>query len=375
MHRTWWSAGAAAVAGAVAAATLTAQAPVDSLRKRANDRLAGLRHEAETLASQEQTILVELRKLEVDREIKAARLAEIEHQVADVQTRLDEATTRAEALARQSELERPGVEARLVRLYKMGRAGYWRMLLDVDSLREMGRAYRTASALNRIDRERAEQHRRTLEALERERATLKARATDLEHVRKQAADARTAVDRAVAARNALVKSIDARRDLNAQLTGELQQARDRLQSEVNRMQTDGAAVVGLPIRPFQGVLPWPADGVPLRRRGVVSQTAANRNGVELSLAEGQPVKAVHEGLVAFADSFTGYGNLVIIDHGERAFSLYGDLSSLTVQKGDQVSAGTTLGLSGRDLEGNPALYFELRIDGRSVDPVQWLKRR
>jgi len=99
-----------------------------------------------------------------------------------------------------------------------------------------------------------------------------------------------------------------------------------------------------------------------------------RTGIELSLPEGHPIHAVHEGVVAFADPFSGYGNLVIVDHGDKAYSLYGHLSSVSVKKGDRVDASTTVGLAGRNPSGNPSLYFELRVDDKPVDPVQWLKR-
>jgi septal ring factor EnvC (AmiA/AmiB activator) len=86
------------------------------------------------------------------------------------------------------------------------------------------------------------------------------------------------------------------------------------------------------------------------------------------------VRAVHEGLVAYADQFTGYGNLVILDHGDGAYSLYGFLDTVDVARGDRVDAQVRLGGSGRNPSGNPALYFELRVDGAAVDPLQWLKR-
>ena len=93
------------------------------------------------------------------------------------------------------------------------------------------------------------------------------------------------------------------------------------------------------------------------------------------MAEGQPVRSVHEGTVAYADQFAGYGNLVILDHGNRAYSLYGFLESMDVTRGSRVEAGKPLGTSGRDPSGNPALYFELRVDGTAVDPLQWLKKQ
>ena len=97
--------------------------------------------------------------------------------------------------------------------------------------------------------------------------------------------------------------------------------------------------------------------------------------MEFATPEGQSVRAVHEGSVEFAGPFTGYGNLVIVDHGDRSYSLYGHLDSVTVTKGQRIDAQTPLGTSGRNPSGTPALYFELRIDGAPVDPLQWLKRQ
>lgn len=360
-----------------------AQAPADrsqteALAKRAAERLAGLHREAESLASQERSLLAELRKLEIDRTIKVEQLAQVERDVADVQQQLVTATRRTDALEGDAERQRPDVEARLVQIYKMGRAGYWRLLLDVTNLRDIGRAYRTAAALGRIDRDRVGEHRRTMTALARERATLQARAGELEALQRKARAASVAVQRAVAARSSLVTSIDTRRDLNAQLTGELQDAQRKLQATLAQVSAGRPAAAGaLPLRPFQGALPWPADGVLSARFGKRAPGTAGppvRNGIELSLPEGHPVHAVHEGTVAFADVFRGYATLVIVDHGDRIYSLYGHLGSAVVHKGDRVDASSPVGLAGRNTSGNPSLYFELRVDGKPVDPLQWLKR-
>src|SRR6185436_20877194 len=104
--------------------------------------------------------------------------------------------------------------------------------LDVHSLQEIGRAYRTAAALTRIDRDRVEEHRRTIAALAVERETLRTRAKELDRLQADARRASTAVEESVAARSALVKEIDNRRDLNAQLAGELQDAQRKLQSTI-----------------------------------------------------------------------------------------------------------------------------------------------
>ena len=87
------------------------------------------------------------------------------------------------------------------------------------------------------------------------------------------------------------------------------------------------------------------------------------------------MQAVHEGVVAFADTFTGYGRLVIVDHGGQTFSLYGNLADISIAKGARVTEGTIVGTVGVGAEAAPVLYFELRVDGRAVDPVQWLAKR
>jgi septal ring factor EnvC (AmiA/AmiB activator) len=377
----WPAAAIAALAASVALAQQPAspdRARAEAAAKRAADRLRVLQKEADALASRERTLLEELRKLEVERQIKVEQLAQIERDRAATSQRLADTAKRTEALKRTADAQRPDIEARLVQLYKLGGAGYWRLLLDVDDLRSMGRAYRTASAMSSIDRARVLQHQQTLEALAAERKTLEARGRELQRLQAQTVQARAAVDRAVAARTALVESIDARRDLNAQLSGELLSAQQRLQASVAQLDGGRSAAVSLPFRPFQGALPWPARGPVARRFGRQPTsrfgTSIARNGVELGVAEGETIIAVHEGTVAFADPFTGYGNLIIIDHGDRAYSLYGYLGALEVARGDRVDAQARIGQSGRGPDGRPGLYFELRVDGASVDPLQWLKR-
>jgi septal ring factor EnvC (AmiA/AmiB activator) len=347
--------------------------------KRAEDRLQTLRKEADALAAQQRTLLADLRRLELERQISVEQLAKVERESKDLQRQLDAAEAKAAVLAETAAAQLPDIEARLVQLYKMGRAGYWRLLLSVDDLQAIGRTYRTVSTLNAIDRARVNEHYATLDALARERKTLQERATQLEALAAEAARARAAADRAVAARAALVDSIDARRDLNAQLTGELQDAQAKLQASMSQIEGGRAAPPALALRLFQGDLPWPVRGPVLRPFGRQPSsrfgTAIVRNGMEIGVPEGQPVRTVHEGTVAFADPFEGYGNLVIVDHGARAYSLYGYLGALGVNRGQHLDAQAAVGTGGRNPAGNPALYFELRVDGAAVDPLQWLKKQ
>jgi len=215
--------------------------------------------------------------------------------------------------------------------------------------------------------------------LKQERTMLEEELRALQAREAEAVQAQTAANRAVASRTALIAQIDARRDLNAQLAGELQVAHERLQQQLAGSGTSGAVEpVAIPLAPFRGALEWPVAG---RVTGVFGQRggrvgdAAVRNGIEISAPEGTAVRALHPGTVSYADAFTGFGNLVVVDHGANAYSLYGYLSSITAAQGAAVDTNTEIGQVGLAPAGPAALYLEIRIDGRSVDPVQWLKPR
>jgi septal ring factor EnvC (AmiA/AmiB activator) len=85
--------------------------------------------------------------------------------------------------------------------------------------------------------------------------------------------------------------------------------------------------------------------------------------------------AIHDGTVAFAGPFSGFGNLVILDHGAQTFSLYGDLLDIGVKKGARIERGQPVGTAGPIPSGSEGIYFELRVDARPVDPLQWLRKR
>ena len=113
---------------------------------------------------------------------------------------------------------------------------------------------------------------------------------------------------------------------------------------------------------------------PFGRRGSSVSRAPAQTGVQFAAEEGSPVRAVHDGTVAFAGPFTGYGNLVIVDHGAQTFSLYGQLGAPQVERGAKVERGDSVGTAGRILAGIPGMYFEMRVDGKPVDPLEWLKK-
>jgi septal ring factor EnvC (AmiA/AmiB activator) len=358
---------------------ISAQAPVaGSDSRRVDERIAALQREAEQLAKSSKTLLAELRSLEVERNLRAAEREKANAAAAEAQTRLRATDARLTKLEQERVEQLPGIEAQLVDLYKHGTLGYARVVFGARDVRELGRASRTVAALVARDRRRLEAHRRTLGALRDEQKVQEQSTVALKERQATAARAQALAQRAVAAHASRLSQIDAERDLAAQYVGELQVARDALIRQLGDGAGASGSSVALPLAPFRGAMDWPAAG---RLTGHFGETGnrlggtAVRNGIEISAAEGTSVRAVHGGTVARADAFPGFGNLVILDHGGNDYTLYGYLGAMTVTSGQTVAAGAEVGVVGPSPAGPAALYFELRVDGRSVDPVQWLEPR
>ena len=368
-----------AAGAAVSQPQVPDRARTEALARRVNERVRVLQREAERLAGEARTLVGDLRKLEIERDLQNERVALAEAEVARSEDELKQASDRLTQLEQQRAAQLPDLKAQLVDLYKRGRGGYARLLLEADGVRDLGRTTRAVSALVRINEQRVADHKRTLDNVRAERTKLEQKTAELQKNQAAARRARAAAERAVGARTALIEQIDQRRDLNAQLAGELQVAYERLQQQVANV-TAGrpAESVDVPVAAFRGALDWPTTGRITGRFGEGSTRVGGstaRNGIEIAGTEGSPVAAVHGGTVAYAEPFSGFGNLVIIDHGREIYSLYGYLASTSVERGQAVEAGTELGRVGSAPAGPPALYFEIRVDGRSVDPVQWLKLR
>lgn len=125
-----------------------------------------------------------------------------------------------------------------------------------------------------------------------------------------------------------------------------------------------------------GGLGWPVTGNLLAAFGGRLPDGRRSDGVLIAAPAGAAVTAVADGTVVFADWMTGYGNILIVDHGNGYMSLYAHNDALQRTAGDAVKRGdrlATVGSSGG--QGAPSLYFELRHNGAPVNPSAWLTRR
>lgn len=132
----------------------------------------------------------------------------------------------------------------------------------------------------------------------------------------------------------------------------------------------GTAPDGVVYREFR----WPVAGV--MGSGFGGRGGRRHDGIDILAREGTPVCAAETGIVTYAgDGLRGYGNAAVLDHGGGATTLYGHLKEIHVQSGDAVARGSVIGTVGRTGNATTShLHFELRLEGRHVDPLEFLQR-
>lgn len=364
--------------GTTQASALVEAAEAAKAQQATRARIAALTREADVLKKQATSVLGELRQLDVERDLQQARAVQARQARALIDIDIAGLVTRSEALQATLDRERPAVAARLRRLQRLGRVGYARIAWDAPTARSVGRAARLMNYLAKDDGRRLQAYLTTAESLRDTRTRLSARRTEAQALEQEARARRAAADMAYARKQELLATLEAETTQRERWLAELVAARARLDATAASLPaaTSAAATPRVPLVSRRRQLEWPVAGSVLQRFGRQRDpkfgTSTLNNGIAIGSASGTPVRALHPGSVAFAGPFTGFGQLVIVDHGQQSYSLYGYLSTITVQRGTVVDTSSVIGEVGATPDGTPALYLELRVDGRPVNPLEWL---
>jgi murein hydrolase activator len=215
--------------------------------------------------------------------------------------------------------------------------------------------------------------------------TLALKKEELDGQRQVLAEAQESVRKEAQNKKVLLASLRQEKESRIRAVKELEQAALRLQKmmeEISRRAVSKPPDIrpGVGLGALRGKLDWPVKGELIsgfgkaRHREVAVEVF--HNGIDIEAPIGEEVKAVEKGTIVFADRFSGYGKMVIVDHGERYYTIYAHLSEILKKNGDTVSRGEALGRAGdSDSLSGAKLYFEMRKDGRSIDPVPWFAKR
>lgn len=314
----------------------------------------------------------ELRRLTLDLSLQQQRVSEAVAERDLAEAGLGAARARLETVERELAETRRRLGARIRALDRSAPASWLRGFATVREPSDFFLYMRTLRTLARRDA-------RLVPAYRAEQA-------ELDAARRQLAERRDEVARSIARHERQLRKLEAAKRRQALVAKALERERLRLERETSTLDdkerklsrliavlgsAGQAPLSGQPIQDFRGALDPPVEGEVSTPFGPVYEarygTSVPHNGVRLTPSGSGEVRAVFPGAVIFAAPFEGFGLTVVLHHREQVFSLYAGLEELEVLKGDVVVLGQELGRAGSDL------YFEMRVENRPEDPMEWLR--
>jgi murein DD-endopeptidase MepM/ murein hydrolase activator NlpD len=362
-------------------------------------RMSGLREEIEAAKAKEGVLATEIEAattrieaLAGDIDALAARIAVLEDELAEHRVRLarledvfERQTRDLDRLKLEYATAQRIVEERLIELYQQGENDSLAILLQVQSLSELLDQIEYFDDIGRQDRAISNQLKRLRDrmrvAREKTRETKAKVAEATQIIADKTAEQVAARDALVAEQNALAAARESRQGMLASVRSDRQEAME----DLDALEAESAAL-GARIAAAQAAAPtvggstgsgvsssgfiWPTSGVVTS--GFGPRWGGMHAGIDIAAPSGTPVRAAASGSVIVAGYSGGYGNLVVIDHGNGLATAYAHMSAIYVGSGS-VSQGETIGAVGStgNSTGNH-LHFEVRVNGSPVDPMGYL---
>ncbi len=305
------------------------------------------------------------------------REAIVVSELRQVQARLNEEKHQLEVFRSQLRRSLNVLRNRLVGIYRSGQADFVTVMLESDGFDDLLSRYEYLRRIEEQDSSIVSRVRDlrngTIETVERvtdNRDEIESKKAELVRTRVQLeareAELAAARDTKAAALERVVSHVD-------HLEDDVSDLQDQIQQQLQQASAT-PGVTPLQAGPIQGASGgwiWPANGTLTSPFGY--RWGRMHEGIDISLAEGTPLRAAKAGNVVIAAYTGGYGNYTCIDHGGGLSSCYAHQSSYAVSPGDSVSQGEVIGYSGNTGSSTgPHLHFEIRVNGSAVDPLGYL---
>ncbi len=361
------------------------QEELDAIRKERADlqrRLAELQGQAHEVSE-------EATNLRRQADATARLVRSLDAQLLTINEDVDSSTAAVERAERRVNDQRGALRERLASIYKRGPLFTTEALLSARSFGELLSRYKYLHELAVNDRRVVGQVESSKEEIEQHRALVlrlqgevirnrEEKAAEMERLRRLEGSRRGNLASLQQSRQVVEQRLTRIKRDESRLTSllaELEEARRRAESASASPSTAPST-----LRTAEaGKLDWPVQGdimYSYGRQVSPDNTAIRWNGVGIAAASGTGVRAVAEGEVVLVQTIGTYGLTIFVQHGGGDYSVYASLSRADVAKGQRVIKGQIIGAVGRaDPDMEPHLHFEVRPQGRAVDPLTWLRNR
>lgn len=395
MSRAALAAALAVLVVAPAAAQTRRDDPLQTEQRKLQQTQKQLKEErarAAAARARETSLLAELEEIERRLAARKADVARLEARIKKAQSDVQTFRGEISRLEKQRAGQINALAGRLRVMYRVhAQGGALPVILSGEDPVTRAVAVRHLASLAALDARLIQEYRVTSARLADRKVREEAQQQELADLHEDAKREQAEVDREVAKRRVILAKVRDERAYHERMVGELTEASNRLEAFIRELQAKQRKLAKIPppkggIEPpavgfgaLKGRLPWPTEGRIVMGYGAQVNprfgTRTFRNGVDIEAAVGKDVLAVHAGHVIYTGWFKGYGNLIIVDHGNEYYTLYAHIAEIEAKEGEDVRQGQRIGTVGDtgSLAG-PRLYFEVRYQGKPQDPEQWLRQ-
>ena len=361
---------------------------IERFRKKTEDinrKIEKGRHRVLTFTREEAAIVSSLNHIDLALNKARKRVSALKFELTALRDKTIETTRASKSLKKRIKADEDYIFKRLVALYKMNWLGRIYVLASAKSMYELFKRKKSMETILAYD-EKIRQNlldnnaklRQLLVRLNSQKTEKLSLEADLKKQIAVMSDER-------AKRSMLLANIRNKKSLELAALESLGQAAANLNQAIKSLSLEtGPLKQKKNISPksfssLKGLLNMPVKGKIVLSFGPHKNTKLNvvnfQSGIEIKADRGEPIRAVFDGQILYASWFKGYGNMIIIDHGDNYYTVYAHAEELFASKGDTIDMGdvvATVGDSGSMI--GPSLHFEVRHHGKPVDPLKWIKK-
>lgn len=371
-----------------------------------NDELSGVKREIKAkkqlitkTRKVEAVVSTELREILRNLEQKESDLGRLSRDLRGVESSLDRTGREISKVTEEANRKRVEIERRLSSLYKAGEIGALRMFFSAESFPQLAENIRYMRSILDNDKRIFVEYNQKIDQLKILKADLERDALKKEHIKRGIEQKKHEIEQEQNKKTAYLGKVRQDRKSYEASLKELQANASRLQTMISRLDALSRRKLssrhekpGTKLRPLAELPPVPDRGFASQKgrlnlpvKGEILESYGKHKhpdfnsftfskGLSVAASSGTEIKAIYEGTVIFADYFKGFGNMIIVDHGGGYFSLYAHASRLAKKVGAEVARHETIGTVGDiDSSKGSMLYFEIRYQGKPVDPAGWVR--
>ena len=340
--------------------------------ERIEEDLSREREQLLKFVEKEQELLKNLTLLEKEIEEKRRSLKELEESASQIKKELNEGQTKLAQLENALREVEGRLSRRLDSFYRYAKRGYARLLATAKGLDILRKRIKYLKAVMSDDLNLMYTMAALHQKYRLEISGVKNKLVELDRLEKAESSRMTALKEDIDRRVVLLMKIHKEKEFYETAVKELQLAAQNLKETLVSIDKKGKEKpVPLPGRfeESQGKLPLPLRGKIIRDTG-----QNGSKGIFIEAPSGAEVKAVFPGRVDFSGALKGYGQVIVINHGSRYFTVSAQLARRNKEEGESVAAGEVIGSLAQTSSVKMArLYFEIRVGSGNLDPMKWLK--